>query len=313
MRCRQHYAAILMAAALLLPSCSQDEDAASPRGADEAGQALTISTRAAEGAGAFDSFRLYLFDAATNTVAEEHLLTWDVEACAWLENGKPPVTELSSAIANAVVCDDSDLITFDNELNADGTKTVTCRIPTDQTDAEKSAAAGKLMFAMSEWNRGEPLSLTFQRACAKLVFLVDTTAVTEAGGEGKLTDINVGAHPEYVYHCYEGNSTDGYYKWNPEDKCNVTCFLADADAKHGDKPYITAYIGYRSCEAEEALMTLKVDGIPRSVKIGEAFDIVPGYEYTFDLTVTPKEITATVTQEEGNDISGWDKNNETEL
>lgn len=308
------YAHILTTAAvaLLLPSCSQDEDAALPQGADEVGQALTISTRATTDE-SFDSFRLCLSDAATDTKKEEHILTKDADG-VWLENGEQPVTALLPAIVNAAVCESSDQIMFENHLEGEETTTVICQIPTDQTDADKSAATGKQMFAISKLDKGETLSLKFQRACSKLVFLVDNSAVINAGGKSALTNIKVGAHPEFVYHYYEDNDANNYYTYNEDATCDVTCYLAEADAEHENKPSITAYLGYRRCNAGDVLMTLSVDGISRNVPIKNALEIIPGNVYTFQLEITPKEVTASVVAGEGNnDIPGWEESNEEKL
>lgn len=171
-------------AILLLPSCSQDEDAALPQGADEVGQALTISTRAAADE-SFDSFRLCLSDAATDTKKEEHILTKDADG-AWLEDGKQPVTALLPAIVNASVCDNPDQITFENYVINGKLQgySVTSVIPTDQRDADKLASAGKLMYAFHpQLEKGNVLSLEFQHACAMLVFTVNNKKVKDAGAK----------------------------------------------------------------------------------------------------------------------------------
>ena len=301
----------IMTAALLLASCNQDDDAAMPQGADEARQPLTVSTRAADDE-TFDSFRLYLHDLATNTVTEEHILTRDGETGAWLENGTYPVTDLLPAVVNAAVCDDPGQITFENYLDAPETTTVTCRIPADQTDADKLAEAGKRMFAVSRLDKGQTLYLSFQHACAKMLFIVNDAAVTNAGGKGKLTGINLAAHSEYVYHC-EGEGAGNYYTWNEDDKCDVACFLAEADTGYDNKPTVTACVGYNKYKAGDILMTLSVDGIARNVPINADLTVEPGNVYTFTLDITPKEVTATVVSNEGNDIPGWEESNETEL
>lgn len=295
----------MMAVALLLPSCSQDEEAALPQGADEVGQALTITTRAAAEE-SFDSFRLCLSDAATNTKKEEHILTKDANG-AWLEDGKQPVTALLPAIVNASVCDAPGQITFDNymlegEMVGSG---VTCNLPTDQTNEEKLEAAGGLMFALqSKLDKGDVLSLTFQHACSKLVFNVDKSEITQAGGAGTLKNIKINAHYTSIY--YQGVQT-GWTNWTQADDNGFDCFYNETDET------ITAYIGYKPCTAGDVLMTLDVDGISRNVRIKDNLEIIPGNVYTFTLDITPKEVTASVVQGEGNDIPGWDESNEEEL
>lgn len=311
----------MMAVALLLPSCSQEEDVALPQGADDGAQTLTITTRTGSGQDdettsttetTINSFRLYLYDFATATKKEEHILTKDANG-AWLEDGKKPVTALLPAIVNASVCDDPDQITFENyvlngEMVGSG---VTCNLPTDQTTEEKLEAAGSLMYALqAKLDKGEDLSLTFQHACSKLVFNVDKSEITQAGGVGKLDNIKINAR--YTSKYYQGVQT-GWINWIQADDNGFDCFYNETDNT------ITAYIGYskyaqkENKEENDVLMTLDVDGIPRNVRIKEDLEIIPGNKYVFTLDITPKEVTASVVANEGNDIPGWDESDETVL
>ena len=297
----------MMAVALLLPSCSQDEDAALPQGADEVGQALTISTRTAAEE-SFDSFRLCLSDAATNTKKEEHILIKDANG-AWLEDGKQPVTTLLPAIVNASVCDDPGQITFENYVINGKLQgySVTGVIPTDQTDADKLAAAGKLMYAFHpQLEKSDELSLTFQHACSKLVFNVNKDKITAVNGKGQLKNIKINANNESIYIYQYNNENRGWISGTLNDN-GFDCFYNETDET------ITAYIGYNAYKANDVLMTLDVDGISRNVRIKEDLEIIPGNVYTFTLDITPKEVTASVVQGEGNDIPGWDESDETEL
>lgn len=312
---RQRIYICMMAVALLLLSCSQDEDAALPQGADEVGQALTISTRATTD-DSFDSFRLCLSDAATGTKKEEHILTKDANG-AWLEDGEQPVTALLPAIVNASVCDDPGQITFENYLISGKLQaySITSVIPTDQTDADKLAAAGKLMYAFHpQLEKGGELSLTFQHACSMLVFTVNNKKVKDAGGEGILTKIKVNANNESIYVYNYGNVNNrGWFSGTTNDN-GFDCFYNETDKT------ITAYIGYskytqkENKEENDVLMTLDVDGIPRNVRIKEDLEIIPGNKYVFTLDITPKEVTASVVQGEDNALPGWgNESDETEL
>lgn len=299
----------MMAVALLLPSCSQNEDAALPQGADEVGQALTISTRATTDE-SFDSFRLCLSDAATNTQTEEHILTWDGTTNAWLEDGEQPVTALLPAIVNAAVCDDPDQITFENYVINGKLQgySVTSVIPTDQTDADKLAAAGKLMYAFHpQLEKGDVLSLEFQHACVMLVFNVNKGKIEDAGGNGNLENIKVNANNESIYIYQYNNDNRGWISGTTNDN-GFDCFYNETDKT------ITAYIGYNKYKAGDVLMTLYVDGISRNVPINADLTVEPGNVYTFTLDITPKEVTASVVQGENNALPGWgDESNEEEL
>lgn len=295
----------MMAVALLLPSCSQDEDAALPPGVNEVRQALTISTRATTD-DSFDSFRLCLSDAATGTQTEVHLLTWDETVNAWLEDGKQPVTALLPAIVNASVCDSPDQITFENNLEEEKTTTVTCRIPTGQTDADNLASAGKQMFAIDKLDKGKTLSLKFQHACSKLVFKVNKEKIEAAKGKGQLTNIKVNANNESIY-IYQYNNGNKEWISGTSNDNGFDCFYDETGKT------ITAYIGYNEYKANDVLMILDVDGISRNVPINADLTVEPGNIYTFTLDITPKEVTASVVQGEGNDIPGWEESNEEEL
>lgn len=304
----------MMAAALLLPSCSQEEDAALPTiGADAATQPLSVRTRAGADE-TFDSFRLYLHDLATNTETEEHILSKD-ENGAWLENGKQPVTALLPAIVNATVCDTPDQITFENVVQ-DGelhSCTVTCNIPADQTDADKLEAAGKLMYAFSpRLDKEGSLSLTFQHACSMLVFKVDNDAVKDAGGAGMLTNIKINANSTSVYtYDYENESNVGWIPVYQDDNSGFDCYCDETDETNKT---ITAYIGYKEYKAGDVLMTLDVDGISRNVPINADLTVEPGKSYTFTLDITPKEITASFKLSDDSDLFGWgSEDEETEL
>lgn len=306
----------MMAAALLLPSCTQEEDAALPTtGTDAAAQPLSVSTRAGADE-TFDSFRLYLTDLATNTETEEHILTWDGTTGTWLENGRQPVTALLPAIVNATVCDAPDPITFENVVQ-DGelhSCTVTCNIPADQTDADKLEAAGKLMFAFNPClDKEGSLSLEFQHACSKLVFKVNKDELIAANGVGKLANIKVKANTESRYtYDYENESNGGWTPGYQDDDSGFDCFCDETDETNRT---ITAYIGYKEYKVGDVLMTLNVDGISRDVPINADLTVEPGNVYTFTLNITPKVVTASVVQSEGGsgDLPGWDEDNETEL
>lgn len=308
----------MMAAALLLPSCSQDEDAALPQGADDGTQTLTITTRTGSGQDdettsttetTINSFRMYLYDFATATKKEEHILTKDANG-AWLEDGKKPVTALLPAIVNASVCDSPDQITFENyvmngKLQAYSIISV---IPTDQTDADKLAAAGKLMYAFHpQLEKGGVLSLEFQHACVMLVFNVNKGKIEDAGGNGNLENIKVNANNESIYIYQYNNDTRGWFSGTTNDN-GFDCFYNETDKT------ITAYIGYNKYKAGDVLMTLYVDGISRNVPINADLTVEPGNVYTFTLDITPKEVTARVVQGENNALPGWgDESNEEEL
>ena len=298
----------MMAVALLLPSCSQEEDAALPQGADEVGQALTISTRATTD-DSFDSFRLCLSDAATGTKKEEHILTKGANG-AWLENGELPVTALLPAIVNASVCDNPDQITFENLVKNGELQVywITSVIPTDQTDAGKLASACKLMYAFyPQLEKNGKLSLTFQHACSKLVFNVNKEKIEAAEGVGNLNSIKINANNESIYIYQYNNENRGWISGTPNDN-GFDCFYNETDKT------ITAYIGYNKYKAGDVLMTLSVDGISRNVPINADLTVEPGNVYTFTLDITPKEVTANVVANEGNnDIPGWDESNEEEL
>lgn len=299
----------MMAAALLLPSCSQEEDAALPTtGADAAAQPLSVRTRAGADE-TFDSFRLYLHDLATNTETEEHILTWDGTTDAWLENGRQPVTVLLPAVANATVHDATNQITFENVVQ-DGelhSCTVTCNIPTDQTNADKLEAAGKLMFAFNpRLDKEGSLSLAFRHACSKLVFTVDNDAVKKAGGEGKLTGIKINADNTSIYTYNYGNEANGVWTNGVQSDGNsgFDCFYDETNKT------ITAYIGYKEYKAGDVLMTLNVDGIPRNVPINADLTVKPGNIYTFNLDITPKEITASFKLSDDSNLFGWGSEDE---
>lgn len=303
----------MMAVALLLPSCSQDEDAALPQGADEVGQALTISTRATTD-DLFDSFRLCLSDAATGTKKEEHILAKGANG-AWLEDGEQPVTALLPAIVNASVCDCPDQITFENYVINGKLQgySVTSVIPTDQTDADKLASAGKLMYAFHpQLEKGGELSLTFQHACSKLVFNVNKEKIEAAKGEGQLTKIKVNANNESIYIYQYNNDNRGWISGTTNDN-GFDCFYDETGKT------ITAYIGYskytkkENKEENDVLMTLDVDGISRNVRIKEDLEIIPGNKYVFTLDITPKEVTASIVANENNALPGWNESDETEL
>lgn len=299
---------ILSVVALLLPSCSQKEDAALPTGADATAQPLSVSTRASADE-TFDSFRLYLHDLATNTETEEHILTWDGTTDAWLENGKQPVTVLLPAVANAIVHDATNQITFENVVQ-DGelhSCTVTCNIPTDQTNADKLEAAGRLMYAFCpRLDKEGSLSLTFQHACSMLVFTVNDDAVKDAGGAGVLTDIKINADNTSIYTYNYGNEANG--EWTngvqSDDNSGFDCFYDETNKT------ITAYIGYKEYKADDVFMTLDVDGIPRNVPINADLTVEPGKRYIFTLDITPKDITAGFKLSDDSDLFGWGSEDE---
>ncbi len=272
----------MMAAALLLSSCSQNEDIAVPQEADGT-QRLAITTRAAEDTRTFDSFRLYLTDSETNTKTEEHLLTWNETTSAWLEDGQPCATALLPAIVNAAVCDSPDQITFSS--NASNTEFyATCKIPTDQSTADKLAAAGKPMFVCGRrLNAGEELSLDFQHACAKLVFNVNKDEVIANGGKGDLSNIKVTAYPSSKYYI-KSNANSG--SWTAvANEGNFSCFYDETDKT------ITVYTGFTSYYSGQRIMTLDVDGISRQVLMKGNLKVIPGNVYTFNLKVGPNFIT----------------------
>lgn len=308
----------MMAAALLLPSCSQDEDAALPQGVDDGTQTLTITTRTGSGQDdettsttetTINSFRMYLYDFATATKKEEHILTKDANG-AWLENGKQPVTALLPAIVNASVCDDPNQITFENYVINGKLQgySVTSVIPTDQTDADRLASAGKLMYAFHpQLEKGDELSLTFQHACSMLVFNVNKEKIEAADGVGNLENIKVNANNESIYVYNYGNVNNRGWFSGTTNNNGFDCFYNETDNT------ITAYIGYNEYKADDVLMTLYVDGISRNVPINADLTVEPGNIYTFTLDITPKEVTASVVANEGNDIPGWEESNEEEL
>lgn len=315
------YTSMMAAALLMLAACSTEDCGTAPDGQDTAVRQLTITTRTTDGEAdteiPLDNFRLYLHDLATNTKTEEHILTKD-ENGAWLENGRQPVTALFPAVVNAAVCDAPDQITFTNWVTDGNVQAyaVTCNIPADQTDADKLAAAGKLMFAFSpRLDTDGSLSLAFRHACSMLVFTVNNKEVIAAGGNGKLTNIKINANntSRYIYD-YENESNVGWTPVYQDDDSGFDCFCDETDETNETNKKITAYIGYREYKAGDVLMTLDVDGIARNVPINADLTVEPGNVYTFTLDITPKVVTASVVQSDDDDLFGWgSEDNETEL
>ncbi len=277
----------MMAAALLLSACSGEEDTALPQEMGGGTQRLAVTTRAAEETMAFDSFNLYLSDYETNTKKEEHLLTWDETENAWLEDGQPCATSLLPAIVNASVCDSPDQITFSSNASNTEFYATYNNIPTDQSTADKLAAAGKPMFVCGRrLNAGEELSLDFLRACTKLVFNVNKDEVIASGGKGELSNIKVTARASSKYYI-KSNANSG--SWIAGNVGNFSCFYDETDRT------ITVYTGFTSYYSDQRIMTLDVDGISRRVLMKENLKIAPGNVYTFDLSITPNEVTRAAT------------------
>ncbi len=274
----------MMAAALLLSSCSQDEDAAVSQEVGDSMQQLAITTRAAEDTRAFDSFRLYLTDCETNTKTEEHLLTWDETASAWLEDGQPCVTSLLPVIVNAAVCDSPDQLTFSSNASNTEFYATYNNIPTDQSTADKLAVAGKPMFVCGRrLNAGEELSLDFLHACTKLVFNVNKDEVIANGGKGELSNIKVTALASSKYYIKSNANSGSWIAAGNEG--NFSCFYDETDET------ITVYTGFTSYYSDQRIMTLDVDGISRRVVMKDDLKVIPGNVYTFNLKVGPNFIT----------------------
>lgn len=115
------------------------------------------------------------------------------------------------------------------------------------------------------------------------------------------------ANNESIY-IYQYNNDNREWISGTSNDNGFDCFYNETDNT------ITAYIGYNKYKTEDVLMTLSVDGISRNVPIKNALEIIPGNVYTFQLEITPKEVTASVVAGEGNnDIPGWEESNEEEL
>lgn len=303
-----------MVAALLLASCSGDEDYAAPAagtaGTEGVARALNIAARTAGGL-QLDAFTLMLFDTASGSVevAETHQMTWDAARGLWLENGRLPQTTIDAPVMAAYAGGDGWWSRFEGGSSS---VYISYYTPTDQSDAETLQKIDNCLFGIPAGTDedGNP-ALTFYRPYAKLVFKVTKSGFEGTGRTGELTDVKINKVP--------GNIGQLYYFDDPEPNCvvppglvTISCYYDEANGT------ITAYIVAVSTASSMTTdfycssLTFNVDGISRTATL-PYMELHGGRVYTFSLSVSPKEATATVAGSAGNALPGWDENSETEL